>query len=115
MGDEPGHADTERLEVAELADQPDERIDEFGCVRRRVTHLQLDVVLGRDVGVRVDDDTETFGAADVDARGERHAVLLRPSHDSARVFNSFKVCRMRTSARRLTNPGSGTINSICRE
>ena len=48
-------------------------------------------------------------------RGETAMVGQRggpPGQDSARVFSSFTVLRMRTSARRLTKPGSGTTSSI---
>ena len=36
------------------------------------------------------------------------------THDSARIFSSRTVLRMRTSARRFTKPGSGTTRSMMR-
>ena len=66
---------------------------------------------GDDVIGVVNDDAETLGAPDVDAEVQHR---FAGAQDSARDFNSRIVLRMRTSARRFTNPGSGATSSMSR-
>ena len=62
---------------------------------------------------RLDDDTEALRAADVDP--EQAAGLVGDRvQDSARTLSSRTELRMRTSARRLTKPGSGAASSMAR-
>ncbi len=66
---------------------------------------------GDDITAVVDDDAETLGAPDVDAEVQHR---FAGAQDSARAFSSRIVLRMRTSARRFTNPGSGATSSMSR-
>ena len=108
--DQPGEPDTDGLDGAgvglEVADDRGEDVDQrIATARRGLTGL------GEERTVGVDDDTEALRAADVDAEvpgGHPPAQL------SARVLSSRTEFRMRTSARRLTKPGSGAASSIAR-
>ena len=92
--------------------------------------------------VAVDDDSEALRAADVDAEAEPVQCVPRPRHlrpaqllaaslagarslapvpnaelnaqASARALSSRIVLRIRTSARRLTNPGNGVASSTAK-
>ena len=77
-----------------------EGVDECFSARRGRPALLLDDIAGF-----IEHNPEAFRATDVDA----DAAL---THDSARTFSSRTVLRIRTSARRLTNPGSGTTRSM---
>ena len=101
-GDESGHADADRSGRAELARHRGKGVDQIiGVVGRR------DPQIAQTRAIRAECDTEALGPADVDADGGG-------GHASARAFSSRTVFRMRTSARRFTNPGSGTTSSIAR-
>ncbi len=102
--DEPGDADTDGDVVvrrAQLAHDLGDRVEDRHPARGRRAAALVD-----DRPVVAEDHTEDLGAADVDTDGG-HSV-------SARDFSSRNVLRMRTSARRLTNPGSGTTSSMVR-
>ena len=105
--DQPGRPDADRCRRAahgrlELADDHRQHLDQrVTAARGRLPGL------GDDVPAVVDHHAEALGAADVDPEG-------RAGHASARVFSSRTELRMRTSARRLTKPGSGAASSIAR-
>ena len=101
-GDHAGHADAERVGDAERAGQLGERVDERLGARWRRPALLFD-----DLTDFVEHDPETLRTSDIDADAAR-------THDSARTLSSRTVLRIRTSARRLTKPGSGTTRSMMR-
>ncbi len=101
-GDHARHTDAERVGDTERAGELGERVDERLGARRRRPALLLDDLAGL-----VEHDAEALRTPDVDAETAR-------THDSARTFSSRTVLRIRTSARRLTNPGSGTTRSMMR-
>ena len=85
----------------EVLDDPGQGVDE-----RIVTPWCPLTGLGDQPTVVADHDAEALRAADVDAEAGRHR--------SARVFSSRTELRMRTSARRLTKPGSGEASSMAK-
>jgi len=96
--DESRHSDSDGVEVAEGREKIAQRVSELGCVRCRHALSCNDIV------VVIEKNCETLRPADVDAGAARH--------DSMRALSSFNVLKIRTSARRLTKPGNGMINSI---
>jgi hypothetical protein len=86
---------------AKFVNQLGQHTDKQVGGRRRHVYLRLYV---QDV---VNDDTQTLGTADVNADSA--------THDSMRAFSSLSVLKIRFSARRLTNPGSGNTSSISNE
>jgi hypothetical protein len=113
-GDQTRHADADAAAVVE-------RIREF----EEHLHQRIEAVVATwcrslrgldDQTLRIEDDRLRFGPADVDADPARWCRSDRTGrgHASARAFNSRTVLRMRTSARRLTNPGNGIARSISR-
>ena len=102
------------VSAVEVADDLGEHVDQgVGVVRGRAPGL------GDDAAEPVEHDPEALGAADVDA--EAATAAARPRRPSAArrsglgaVLSSRTELRMRTSARRLTKPGSGAASSIDR-
>jgi hypothetical protein len=80
----------------------------YGCKRynKLVGSRRWFTNFANDTASVVNNYAKTFCATDIDACGE--------THDSERDFSSFSVLRMRISARRFTNPGSGITNSTAR-
>jgi hypothetical protein len=112
--DQARHADADAPLPADLVGQLDHDVDQ--CVKapiapwrrtlRRLDHLTR----------TVDHHGLRLGAThvDPDTAGRQGTRRRAGGHASARTFSSRTVLRMRTSARRLTNPGNGIARSICR-
>ncbi len=113
-GDQSRHPDADAAFVAEEIGQFDQDIDQR---TQTVLATGSGTLRGLDhLAARVDRHGLRFGSAhvDPDAAGRHLACAAGRVHASARAFNSRTVLRMRTSARRLTNPGSGIARSISR-
>ena len=109
VGDQPGHADAELRRTARA----------IGAARRACRSASAGCRHPAASGLR-SSATHVAVVVERDARGTScRRRRCRPSgpasaHASAHVLSSRTVLRMRPSARRLTNPGSGTTSSIAR-
>jgi hypothetical protein len=112
--DQAGHPDADAPAVAERLREFEQHLDQR--VEARVATRRRALCGVDDEAPRIEDDRLRFGPTDVDADPARWCRSDREGrvHASARAFNSRTVLRMRTSARRLTKPGSGIARSISR-
>lgn len=109
-GHQPRNADPDAAVFTEFVRQVDEHVDQRP--EAVVAPRGRAVGGGEQLAVEVERDALCLGAPDIDAHPAR-----RPGggvHASARTLSSRTVLRIRTSARRLTKPGSGIARSICR-